>query len=191
MNSTDIDIDLADRNALLKLLPHVAATQLDGKKLRKHNTGVYFHEMPKNPLTGLASVDYKTAESVGYFKVDLLNVSLYKQVSSPEHLDELCSMEPDWSLLTKPEVVSQLFHLANHVDITVKKAPKDINQLAMLLALIRPGKRHLANKPWNEIEKEIWKKTEEDGYVFKRSHSFGYAMAIMVQMNLITTANKS
>lgn len=189
MNSTDIDIDLANRDQLLKLLPHVAATQLDGKKLRKHNTGVYFHEMPSNPLTGLASVDYKTAEQVGYFKVDLLNVSLYKQVKSPEHLDELCQMEPDWDMLTNPEIVSQLFHLSNHIDITVKKAPKNINQLAMLLALIRPGKRYLANRTWDEIEKEIWKKNEEDGYVFKRSHSFGYAMAIMVQLNLLAQKN--
>lgn len=184
VTNTDIDIDLANREQLLKLIPHVAASQFDNGKIRKHNTGVYFHEMPVNPLTGLASLDYKSAEELGYFKIDLLNVGLYKQVRDPDHLDKLCEQSPDWSMLTNPSVVKELFHLGNHVDITVKKAPRDINQLAMLLALIRPAKRHLANLSWKEIEKEIWDKTDE-GYGFKRAHSFGYSMAIMVHMNLL------
>lgn len=184
---TDIDIDLADRDALLKIMPHVAAVQKDSisHKPRKHNTGVYFHDMPTNPLTGMASVEYKEAEELGYFKIDVLNVSLYKQVRDPEHLDALCSIEPDWTLLTNPAVVSTLFHLGNHVDITVSKAPRSINELAMLLALIRPGKRHLAKLSWGNIEKEIWVKPADGGYVFKRSHSLGYAMAIIVQLNLL------
>jgi hypothetical protein len=184
---TDIDIDLADREALLKIMPHVAAVQKDATthKMRKHNTGVYFHDMPTNPLTGMASVEYKKAEDLGYFKIDVLNVSLYKQVRDPDHLDALCAVEPDWSMLTRPEVISTLFHLGNHVDITIKKAPKSINELAMLLALIRPGKRHLANLSWADIEKEIWVKPADGNYQFKKSHSLGYAMAIIVQLNLL------
>jgi hypothetical protein len=183
---TDIDIDVADRDDILKIIPHVAAVQRDGTHVRKHNTGVYFHEMPTNPLTGNATVEYKEAEDLGYFKIDVLNVSLYKQVKNPDHLDKLCAIDPDWNMLTNPEIVSKLFHLGNHVDITIKKAPKDINQLAMLLALIRPAKRHLAHLNWSAIEKNIWSKSEGDGYLFKRSHSFGYAMAIIVQLNLMS-----
>ena len=182
---TDIDIDVADRDKLLGLINHVPAMQRDNGKERKHNTGVYFHEMPSNPLTKLASVDFKEAEELGYFKIDVLNVSLYKQVKDPEHLDKLCSIEPDWSMLKDPEVVSKLFHLGNHVDITVRKAPRNINELAMLLALIRPGKRHLEQLSWDEIEKQIWQKPADGTYYFKKSHSLGYAMAIIVQMNLI------
>jgi hypothetical protein len=184
--NTDIDIDVADRDSLLRLIPHVAAIQKDGSSVRKHNTGVYFHEMPTNPLTGNATIGYKEAEDLGYFKIDVLNVGLYKQVKSPEHLDKLCEIDPDWNMLTNPSIVSILFQLANHVDITVKKAPKNINQLAMLLALIRPAKRHLAHLGWDAIEKSIWTRTEDEGYLFRRSHSLGYAMAIIVQLNLIS-----
>ena len=38
----------------------------------KHNTGVYFTRCHSNPFTGLSSVDYKEAEDMGYFKIDIL-----------------------------------------------------------------------------------------------------------------------
>ncbi len=88
--NTDIDIDFSDRNAALSLVPSVPASIEPGKK---HNTGVYFHEMPQDPLTGLASVDYKTAEDMGYFKIDCLNVSIYKGVHNEQHLTELNGKE--------------------------------------------------------------------------------------------------
>jgi len=86
INSTDIDIDVADRDQLLKLVPHVSAMQRDGGRQRKHNTGVYFHQAPINPLTGMCSIDYNEAEQVGYFKIDILNVGLYKNITDPNHL---------------------------------------------------------------------------------------------------------
>ena len=55
--NTDIDIDVADRNRLLKLIKGTTAMILKENKQTKHNTGVYFHDMPSNPFTGLSSVD--------------------------------------------------------------------------------------------------------------------------------------
>jgi len=55
----------------------------------------------------------------------------------------------------------------------------------MVLACIRPGKKHLIGRPWREIEQEVWVKTD-DAYSFKRSHAIGYAMAIVLQMNKMT-----
>jgi len=185
ITSTDIDIDVADREQLLKMVPHVPAMQRDGSKQRKHNTGVYFHEVPVNPLSGMCSLDYNEAEQVGYFKMDVLNVSLYKGVSSPDHLDKLAAQEPMWELLEQPEIVSQLFHLSNHADITCAMKPKNLEELAMLLAIIRPGKSHLRYKTWDEVRAQVWTKPEDGSYYFKKSHSFGYAMAIVVQLNLI------
>ena len=63
----DIDIDFLDREQILNKIKHVPALMKDG---RKHNTGVYCHTIPINPLTGLASIDYETAETRGYFKID-------------------------------------------------------------------------------------------------------------------------
>lgn len=183
--STDIDIDLADRQLLLNVVPHTPAMIKDGPKKRKHNTGVYFHEVPVDPFNGWCTVDYKEAEDIGYFKMDILNVSLYKDIKSPAHLDELANKEPMWELLEQPEIVSTLFHLSNHADITCSMKPKSLEELAMLLAIIRPGKKHLQGKPWNEIAKEVWIKPEDDTYYFKKSHSLGYALAIIVQLNLL------
>jgi hypothetical protein len=55
----------------------------------------------------------------------------------------------------------------------------------MILAIIRPGKRHLVGKSWKEIEADVWVKPEDDTYFFKKSHSYGYALAILVQLNNI------
>ena len=79
----DIDIDFLNRSTVLDIIKHIPATLEDG---RKHNTGVYCQEIPTNPLTGQASIDYKTAEDRGYFKIDLLNVSAYQGVRDEAHL---------------------------------------------------------------------------------------------------------
>ena len=78
MKLPDIDIDVHNRDKVLSNLKHIPAS-LD--KDRKHNTGVYFHSIPVNPFTSFSSIDYKEAESRGYFKVDILNVSIYDKVT--------------------------------------------------------------------------------------------------------------
>ena len=55
----------------------------------------------------------------------------------------------------------------------------------MILAMIRPGKRHLVGKSWEEIEADVWIKPQDDIYFFKKSHSYSYAVAIKVQLNLL------
>jgi DNA polymerase III alpha subunit len=63
--------------------------------------------------------------------------------------------------------------------------PTNIEQLAAVLAMIRPAKRHLIGKDWDSVMKEVWVKPTTDEYYFKKSHSVSYAMAIVVQMNMI------
>ena len=82
----------------------------------KHNTGVYVNPIPCNPITGLSNIDYETAEDLGYMKLDLLNVHVYNQVRSNEHLDELCKREPQWEKLKERDFVAKLIHLSNHFD---------------------------------------------------------------------------
>ena len=73
----DIDIDFADRSIVLDKIKHRVA-KLDTEK--KHNTGVYVTEIPHNPVDMLSTIDYEKAEDRGYFKLDFLNVSLYKDI---------------------------------------------------------------------------------------------------------------
>lgn len=181
----DIDIDFVDRDQALKLFDHIPASREDNSKLVKHNTGIYLHEVPANAVTGLCSIPYNEAESRGYFKIDFLNVSLYKGVRDPAHLDQLLSQEPLWDLLLQDEFVDLLFHVNGHGSILKEMKPDSVEKLAAVLAMIRPAKRYLIGKDWNTVMKEVWKKPENDEYYFKKSHATAYALAVAVQMNLI------
>ena len=185
--NTDIDIDIADRDKLLNLIKNVPATINDKGKVRKHNTGVYFHEIPNNPFNGMASLDYKEAENLGYFKIDVLNVNLYKNVKDRKHLRQLINMEPLWELLVHKEVVEQCFHIHNHYDVVSRMKPTSVDQLAAVLAIIRPAKRHLLGKSWDTIMDDVWVKPSDDSYYFKKAHAHAYALAIVVQLNLLST----
>ena len=166
---SDVDIDFADR----------------------HNTGVYVTDIPRDPFTNRAGIDYKQAEDRGYLKLDFLNVGLYQQVKSEDHLLELMNREPPWHRLYEPEFCSQLIHIGNHYDTLIKmpEAVNSIPRLAMFLAVIRPAKRHLIGLPWSEVAKTVWTKPADDGYYFKKSHSVGYAHLVVVNMNLVDLSN--
>ena len=85
----DIDIDFADREQALAVVKHVTASIKDKSNFKKHNTGIYCTSIPYNPFTNQSTIDYKEAEDRGYFKIDLLNVSIYKDVKNEEHLVQL------------------------------------------------------------------------------------------------------
>lgn len=181
----DIDIDFADRTKILDIIKHVPASIIEKDVSKKHNTGVYCNSIPANPLTGTASLDYKEAEERGYFKIDFLNVNIYKDVKNEEHLSQLLNQEPLWDLLLQEEFTNLLFHVNGHGAILKKMQPKSIEELAMVLALIRPAKRHLIGLGWSDVKKEVWQKPAGDEYYFKKAHAVAYAAAIVVQMNLI------
>ena len=173
----DIDIDFADRQKILDKLPHVKATINDHNGLKSHNTGVYFTDAPTIPDTNQCSLDYQVADELGYFKLDLLNVNIYSQVTSRKHLQELFDKEPPWHKLQNKDFVDQLLQ------------PTNLEQLASCLAIIRPAKRYLLNMGWEEILKQVWVKPTDDQYFFKKAHSFSYAGAVTVHMNLIDSTN--
>ena len=181
----DIDIDFTDRDAALKLFKHVGASRVENNRLVKHNTGIYMHQVPVNALTGLCAVPYDTAEQREYFKIDFLNVGLYNGVKDEGHLVQLMNQEPLWDLLLQDDFTSLLFHVNGHGSILKEMQPKSIEQLAAVLGIIRPAKRHLIGKDWTTVMLEVWTKPETDDYYFKKSHATAYAVAIVVQMNLI------
>ena len=180
----DIDIDFGDREAVLKLIQHTPAAILRDGAMIKHNTGVYVNPIPSDPFTGYSTIDYETAEDMGYVKLDLLNVHVYSQIRDEEHLDELIRREPLWEMLRHREFVEQLIHLGNHFDTVQKHFPDTLEKLAMILAVIRPAKRHLIGKTWREVNADVWTKPSE-GYFFKKAHAFGYAQLVWVHMNLL------
>jgi DNA polymerase III alpha subunit len=181
----DIDIDFLDRTDALNILKHVKASRLDGTKLVTHNTGVYLQSIPYDPVTNLSNIEYKQAEDRGYFKLDFLNVSIYKGVKDDAHLQYLMETEPLWDLLEQDDFTDLLFHVNGYGSLLRLMKPSSIEELAMCLALIRPAKKHLIGKAWTEIGTEIWTKPENGEYYFKKAHAIAYAHVIVVQMNLI------
>jgi len=181
----DIDIDFQDRKQVLDIIKHIPACLEDGKK---HNTGVYCHSIPYNPLTDTASIDYKSAEARGYFKIDFLNVNAYNGVKDEEHLIQLLNTDPLWDLLYEKDICDQLFHINGYHNLLAELKPTTIIELAMVLAMIRPGKKHLIpickEQGFQAINDEIWTKSE-DSYFFKKAHAVSYASVIVVQLNLI------
>jgi len=181
----DIDIDFADRTLALDKFKHVVASIEDSGTFKKHNTGVFCTSIPYNPLTGLSTIDYKQAEDRGYFKIDFLNVGVYEGVKSKEHLLTLMGTEPLWDLLEQDDFSNLLFHVNGHGSILREMKPRTIEQLAAVLAMIRPAKRYLIGKDWNEVLDEVWVKPVGDEYYFKKAHAIAYAHVVVVQMNLI------
>jgi hypothetical protein len=183
---SDIDIDFGDREKALSLLKHTPAGIIRDGKLIKHNTGVYVTDIPADPFVGCASIDHKAAEQRGYAKLDFLNVSLYTQIKSEEHLNNLMSQEVNWARIYDEDFCKRVMHIGNHhgVLMSMPEPVDSIPRMMMFLAIIRPGKRHLIGEKWSEIAKTVWDPTDE-GYTFKKAHSCAYAHLVAVHINLL------
>lgn len=182
----DIDIDFASRDKALRLFNYIAASRIDDAVLVRHTTGVYFQSVPVDPKKNISIIPYTDDSMAAVFKIDFLNLSIYNTVRDEAHLNKLMNTEPLWELLEQAEFSDLLFQVKGHSEILCKMKPVSISQLAAVLAIIRPAKRHLIGQSWDIINKEIWAPAADpSAYAFKKSHSFAYATAIVVHMNLI------
>jgi len=184
--SADIDLDLADRDQLLKLIQAVPARQLHQGQVRRHNSGVYVTDIPYDPVNQCAALDYELAEERGYFKIDLLNMSVYQLIKNPEHYEQMLAQDPPWQRLwNDPEWAKQLVHIGNYTDLLQSMRPDSIPRMAAFISIIRPGKAHLQNCGWNEVFASVWDGDASKGFVFKHAHAIGYAALVVLHMNLL------
>lgn len=183
MNSVgDIDIDVANRDPILKLLNHRKASIIKNGKLARHNVGIYVQNIPVYPDTNLSTIDYGVAEDMGYQKVDILNNTIYQNITTDEQLLRYMQ-EPMWELFCEDEVCSKLSHIGNYCWLIKRFKPSSVNDLAMILALIRPSKKYLQNCDWEVIKSKIWVREDNEKYAFKKSHAISYAVSIVVELN--------
>ena len=186
--SADIDIDVPNRDAVLALIQHTAARQRNG---RRHNSGIYVTEIPCDPITGCSSLDYETAEARGYFKIDLLNMSVYSLVRDPAHYETMLAAEPPWSRLwTDPDWARQLVHIGSYTELLKSMKPDSIPRMAAFISVIRPGKAHLQNQSWSQVFESVWDGDLSRGYMFKKAHAVGYAALVALHMNLLNTPDQ-
>lgn len=84
--------------------------------------------------------------------------------------------------------VLKLFQISKHFNIINQVRPQSIQELADVVALIRPNKRHLLNeyrKNKSKIRPQLYRQADDDKSSFKRSHAIAYAMTIVLQLHLI------
>lgn len=185
--SADIDLDLADREQLLQLIQAVPARQTNQGQTRRHNSGVYVTDIPYDPVNKCAAIDYEQAEQLGYFKIDLLNMSVYQLIKSPEHYEQMISATPPWSRLwTDPVWAKGLAHIGNYTDLLNSMKPDSISRMAAFISIIRPGKAHLQHKDWNTVFASVWDGDDTRGFVFKKAHAISYAALVALHMNLLS-----
>lgn len=184
----DVDIDTSpsfNPTTIFKSWPR-ASVLTDGK-LAAHPCGVYPQQMAVDPLTKLAAIPYDEAEDLGYLKVDFLHLNVYKHFKSRREIDELVKKEPDWTYLQVPSAQAKLFQLANHGELLTELKPKSLEEVADVMALIRPGKRNFLGlyKKEREAARRILYAKDETGYSFKKSHAVAYSYVVWLQLHLI------
>jgi len=185
MHYPDIDIDSGNRDKILELITYIPA---ELSKDKKHNSGVHIQPIPVNPATNLSALNYKEADTRGYYKLDLLNVNLYNRIKDKEHYEKLLAMEPPWHRLCEKEFVSNIIHIGNYYRLLTQMKPNTIPRIAMFLAIMRPGKKHLQNKSWKEVGATVWDVTGE-GYIYRKSHAISYAVLVGLNMLLNDTTS--
>jgi DNA polymerase III alpha subunit len=188
MSIGDVDIDCAPTVDAPTVFNWTRAAVVRDGLYTPHPCGVYPQQIPVDPITRLAAIPYDAAEELGYFKIDFLHLNVYQHFKNRAEIDELIAKEPDWTLLQVPSNHHKLFQLANHGELLLKLKPTSIQELSDVMALIRPGKRQLV--PLYQKSKEmarpiIWKKDDDTGYSFKKSHALSYAYVLLLQLHLI------
>lgn len=185
----DIDLDLPTDFNPKKVFPTVkVASMMKGTELVKHPCGAYFQGIAVDPITGLAAIPHKEAQQLGFFKIDFLHLSVLDDFSSKDQIRKLMKLRPDWTLLDDRSIVEKLFHIRNHFDLVNRVKPTNVQELADIMALIRPGRRQLLEQYM--ANKELVRKTQlyerqaQDEYSFKRSHAIAYAYNVVLQLHL-------
>jgi len=187
----DIDIDLPTTFDPIDTIPGTTrASRVDDGRLLKHNAGAYLQNIPIDPITQLAAIPYDKAEEFGYIKIDFLHLAVLDDFTSKQQIRTLINTPPDWSMLTDPDIVPQLFQVHSHFDLLSQLKPQSVQELADCIALIRPSKRALipkfisTHKDRREVlRKVLYTKPLDGRQYFKKGHAISYALTIILQLH--------
>lgn len=184
----DIDLDFPTTFTPEQLFDVTRASMIIDGNIRPHPCGVYFQNMPKDPVSKLAAIPHKQAGKYGYTKIDFLHLSVLDIFDNKEQVRTLINTEPNWGLLLRSDVVCKLFQLSNNIELVRQIQPSSIMQIADCISLIRPGKIGLLDQyiedPIN-TRKKLYKIDGKDVYSYKKGHAIAYAMVVVLQLHLI------
>lgn len=187
----DVDIDVKGGVERSEWGVRCSIYDEDSKRLSPHPSGVIIEDVPTDPITRLSCIDYKECDRLGLYKVDILTNTSYNNFESHEEMEKYRDSPTNWELLLDENVCKSLPHVANHYDVVKLIKPKSVEELAHVLALVRPGKKHLLDDYMNPVKKKltinnIFRDTK-DGMYFKKSHAISYAVMIVTVLNKLQT----
>jgi hypothetical protein len=61
--------------------------------------------------------------------------------------------------------------------------------MAAFISIIRPGKAHLHNQPWETVFESVWDGDDSKGFTFKKSHAISYSVLVTLHMNLLNNVD--
>lgn len=182
-NVFDIDIDIKPRTPREKYGVRGMIYDETECRIQPHPSAVYLEDVPVDSVTGNCAFDYEFGDSLGFMKVDLLNNSAYSKFTSKDEVLRAVENFDDWRSFDDPDIVANLPHLGKHVETVRRIKPRSINDLADVLALIRPGKKHLLEAYLKNPEKvrsrSLYTRASNGMMYFKKSHAVSYAMMIV------------
>lgn len=188
----DVDIDVKSNMDKSDFGTRGMVYNEDTAKIIPHPSAFFLEFVPVDPLTGNAAIDHKYAEAQGFMKVDLLSNTTYDSFRSKKEVLMSLEKEPDWSMLEDREFVETLPHLGKHFEIVQRLEPRSIEDIADVLALIRPGKTHLIDayqRNKADVRVNLYKRPNDGQMYFKKSHAISYAAMIVCTMNRKTGRN--
>jgi|ERR1700733_14611505 len=189
----DVDIEVQHRDRVAALFSMaIPASQIvgqpDRQKLALHRTGLHFQKIPRHPISGFAAFPYEEAEVLGYYKIDLLSASVYDDFASQDDLRAVLAQPINWEWFKNVDFVSTLFHMHENVylpgeeirlaEVVAAYAPRSIPDLAIMLAVKLPAKKHLIGESWETLREAIWVKEKGGKAQFKRSHATAYSVVV-------------
>lgn len=189
-NLFDFDIDISPKSLPDKSKYGTRAMVYNEKTetIQPHPSGVYLEDVPVDEVTGLCAFDYHYGDEHGFIKVDILNNSAYDRFTSKDEVLKFLHQEPNWDILKKESIVEKLPHIGNYYDLVQELEPRSIEDLADLIALIRPGKRDLLDQ-YKENKLRVRNRllyTRSKGHYFKKAHAISYAAMIVLVMNRLS-----
>lgn len=180
----DVDIDVAPNTDKTVFGTPAMVYNAKTERIAPHPSGVYLEPVPIDEQTGLAAFDYEYGNEHGFMKVDVLNNSVYSEFKTKEEVRECLEREPDWKDFLNKNIVEGLPHIGKHFDLVKKLKPKSIEDLADILALIRPGKIEFLDEYMEDkkrVRRNLYKRSS--GMYFKKSHAISYACMIVALLN--------
>lgn len=190
---SDLDIDIPSKKSEIIKQKLIKSSIID-KSIKKHPVGVYLYKKVPHYM-GWCVIDYKEMEHNNYQKIDILNNTFLDDLTNTQMTEALKLIEKeniDWlQLHDEPHN----YQLDNYPSILKQFNVRSVLDVAIVLAIIRPGAIQYYNKLKSRMNSDLNRFNDIDAYGlpifsgdglttkkyrYKKSHAIGYAYILLI-----------